>query len=237
MKAAGRSAPAVAVIVGEDEAAAGTVTVRDLARRRAVPAHRRPRRGGRRRPEGAPVTEPADPTTADERRRRPTGPGACAPTAAASCGPPTSVGPWPCAGGSTAAASTASTWPSSTCATAPASCSAWSTAPPTCAASTWCAVTGTVRPRPEGTVNAEPADRRGRGGGVRGRGPQRRRAAAVPARRAASTSTRCCASRHRYVDLRATADAAQPADAGHGQQRPPPVDGRRRASSRSRPRC
>ena len=52
-----------------------------------------------------------------------------------------------------AGASTASTSPSSTSATTPASCSAWSTGPSTCAASTCVRVTGTVRLRPEGTVN------------------------------------------------------------------------------------
>ena len=66
------------------------------------------------------------------------------PTSGRSCG---------CADGSPAAASTASTWPSSTCATTPGSSSAWSTARPTSAASTWWRSTGTVRRRPEGTDN------------------------------------------------------------------------------------
>ena len=74
-----------------------------------------------------------------------------------------------CAAGWRAAASTASTWRSSTCATTPASCSASSTAPTTCAPSTSCGSRGTVRARPEGTVNAELPPARSRSATARSR--------------------------------------------------------------------
>ena len=79
-------------------------------------------------------------------------------------------------------------------------------------------VTGTVRQRPDGTENADAADRSGRAGAVRGRDPQRVRAAAVPDRRAG---------RRRRDDPAAPplprpalrSHAGQPAPAGPGQQR------------------
>ena len=117
--------------------------------------------------------------------------------------PPTSAARSRSAAGSPAAASTASTWPSSTCATTPASSSASIDGAADVRSEYVVRVVGTVRARPEGTDNANLATGEVEVGDVRGRDPQRRRAAAVPARRRASRSTRWSASRHRYVDLRA----------------------------------
>ena len=109
---------------------AGTVTIRDLDGGRADrPSTSRPR-----------STTSGRCWTRDRAR--------CAPTCAASCAPSTRASRSRCAAGSAGGASTASTSRSSTCATTPASCSAWSTAPTTCAASTSSASPAPCAPGP-----------------------------------------------------------------------------------------
>ena len=231
MKAADRSGARLALIVG---------------RRRARRGHRHrprpPRRGraARRSPAptwsttcgSAPSFEEAAVVTIHLQR-----PPRHAHHAAASCAPSTSASRSPLRLGRRAAASTASTSPSSTCATTPASIQCVVDGAADLRSEYVVRVTGTVRPRPEGTVNPNLATGEVELGDCDGRDPRRR-----PSRRRSPSTT--------GVDDRRDdppapplprppprADAAQPAHAGRGQQRVRARDGRRRASSRSRPRC
>ena len=164
IKSADRSGALVALVVGPQELAEGTVGLRPLRsdeEQRTVPraaivdelksflanAAFAEGSGGDVDRHLHPHLRPTTPTTdtdddteddTDRDRRptpRPTDPPPCAPTSAGCCARPTSARPCACAAGWPAAASTASTWPSSTCATTRASSSASSTTPPTCATS------------------------------------------------------------------------------------------------------
>ena len=213
MKAAGRSGARVAVIVGEQEAADGTATVRDLAagEQEVVP-----------RDEVVERIRRVSGGTCDQRLRPRRG--ACAPTGAASCAPAhvgqtVSVCGWVARrrehGEHLAFVDLRDRAGVVQCVVDGA----------LDVRSEWVVrVTGTVRARPEGTANPDARHRRGRARRVRGRGPQHGRAAAVPRRRAG---------RHRRdrppaPPLRRPAPrphAAQPAGPGDGQQRHPPLDG------------
>ena len=198
--AADRSGARWGVILAPRELADGKVAVKDLASRRAGRGAARRGRGlaahekGRRAPHDAHASSrrPARRATSAERR------GVC--------------------GGSRTAATTAATC-SSTSATPPALVQVvvdpeqpGSRSRTACAASGWCASSGTVRPRPEGTVNADlptGAVEVGRDGG---RGAERGRAVAVPARRP-RRRRRGAAAAAPLSRPAARADAAQPARA------------------------
>ena len=216
MKAADRSGARLALIIGADEVAAGTVTVRDMR-------------------EGHDQQAVARDQIIDHVRKasRMT---LRIPTTAARCAPTTSARRSRSAAGSRAGASTASTSRSSTCATTPASCSAWSTARTTCATSTSSASTGTVRRRPEGTVNPELPTGEVEIGDCTVEVLNAAEPPPFPVddRVEADENVRL---RHRYVDLRRDPHAAQPARAGRGQHRHPRARWSGRASSRSRRRC
>ena len=81
------------------------------------------------------------------------------------------------------------------------------------------------RRAPEGTVNAEPADRRGRARRLRGRGAAHRRAAAVPDRRSCRRRRREHPAAVPLPRHPPRADAAQPAHPCRGQLRDPSGDG------------
>ena len=235
MKAADRSGARLALIVGADELAAGTG---DRARpaRAGGPGAGCP--GRDRRPGAAargPMTSRPIPPSASRPRAAD---GACAPTTPASCAPATSAGRWRCAAGWPGAASTASTSPSSTCATAPASCSAWSTAPVDLRSEYVVRVTGTVRPRPDGTDNAEPATGEVEVGDCEVEMLAVAEPPPVPARRPGRRRRRERAPALPLPRPAPRAHAAQPAPAGPGQL-PPSAHGHgaTRASSRSRRRC
>ena len=91
-----------------------------------------------------------------------------------------------------------------------------------CATSTSCGSTGTVRHRPEGTVNDTLPDRRDRGGRDRARGAQRGRDAAVPRRRP-HRGRRDAAAAAPLRRPPPSAPAAQPAGARAGERRAAPL--------------
>ena len=97
-------------------------------------------------------------------------------------------------------------------------------------------VTGLVRARPEGTVNANLDERQDRGAGARARGAE-----PVASRRRSSSTTRTCrrprASTHRVLDLRRPHDAEEPDAALPGDDGGAQVPRRATASSTSRRRC
>ena len=149
------------LIVGPDEAASGTVSLRPLrgdGDQRTVPVDEvvdavRAATGGDRpaaatagrpavgRDARRPVTGPAHERTSSDRPDRAHADrrghlDAHPPVRVAADGRRGHAGS-PCAAGWPSGASTASTWPSSTCATTPASSSAWSPAPSTSGPSTW----------------------------------------------------------------------------------------------------
>ena len=99
-----------------------------------------------------------------------------------------------------------------------------------------CASTATVAARPEGTVNADLPTGAIEVGRELGRGAQRSRAVAVPARRP-RRRRRGAAPAPPLPRPAARADAAQPARARRGEPRDARGDARDRTSSRSRRRC
>ncbi len=98
-------------------------------------------------------------------------------------------------------------------------------------------ITGVVRARPEGTVNANLPDRRGRARRVRGRDPQHRRVAAVPRRRPRRRRGRDHPAPVPLPRHPPGAHAEEPPGARPGQLGDPRPRWRPRASSRSRRRC
>ena len=204
------------MIVGEQEVADGTATVRDLPRdasRRSSPrdqvvdARRAELVGGTVEPRVTPPAGDCAPHYCGElrpERRRPDG--------------------RRCAAGWPAAASTASTWRSSTCATAPGIVQCVVDGADDLRSEYVVRVTGTVRARPEGTANPDLATGEVEVGDCDGRGAQRGRAAAVPGRRPGRRDE-TLRLRYRYVDLRRDRMQRNLRIRADGQRRHPPRDG------------